>query len=230
MANHPQHQPSKMATSHSMSILLLLCLSLSQYHVTSGLQYGLNPEPEELALSLTDVQTEITDVQTIFTSEQHLVTVSGIEWTPLETNATAANYVLVCQTFVGSEEVYSGEMDLADLPSDRDLPTEMECGTFSVSKNGRYEISVVLTVLDTSASTSNEYEAFAPGAAIVPLLIVLILALTTQMVEFSLFFSIFVGACMVTGTIKDGFKSLLDTYILNALASVDHGYVYLFTL
>ena len=39
-----------------------------------------------------------------------------------------------------------------------------------------------------------------------------------------------IGACMITGNIEYGFKSTLDTYILNALASVDHAYVYLFTL
>jgi len=35
---------------------------------------------------------------------------------------------------------------------------------------------------------------------------------------------------MVTGTVVDGFKTTLDTYILEALASVDHAFVYLFTL
>jgi hypothetical protein len=35
---------------------------------------------------------------------------------------------------------------------------------------------------------------------------------------------------MVTGNVNDGFKVTLDDYILNALANVDHGYVYLFTL
>jgi hypothetical protein len=49
-------------------------------------------------------------------------------------------------------------------------------------------------------------------------------------VEFALFSAIFVGACMVTGNVNDGFKALLDNYILKALANVDHGYVYLFTL
>ena len=35
---------------------------------------------------------------------------------------------------------------------------------------------------------------------------------------------------MVQGNINDGFKDLLSHYILNALADVDHGYVYLFTM
>jgi hypothetical protein len=48
-------------------------------------------------------------------------------------------------------------------------------------------------------------------------------------VEFSLFVAVFVDACMVAGNINDGFKATLDNYILNALADVGHGYVYLFT-
>jgi hypothetical protein len=35
---------------------------------------------------------------------------------------------------------------------------------------------------------------------------------------------------MISGNLKDGFKSTLEDYILEALADVDHGYVYLFTL
>jgi Na+/H+ antiporter NhaC len=54
--------------------------------------------------------------------------------------------------------------------------------------------------------------------------------MTTRQVELSLGIGIGVGACMVAGNIKDGFKSTLDNYILNALASVDHAYVFLFTL
>lgn len=42
-------------------------------------------------------------------------------------------------------------------------------------------------------------------------------------------FGVFVGACMVTGNIKDGFINLLSVYILGALADEGHGYVYLFT-
>jgi Na+/H+ antiporter NhaC len=62
------------------------------------------------------------------------------------------------------------------------------------------------------------------------LVIVLLLAVTTNMVEISLCSAIFVGACMVTGNVNDGFKSTFDTYILDAVANVDHVYVVLFTL
>jgi Na+/H+ antiporter NhaC len=62
------------------------------------------------------------------------------------------------------------------------------------------------------------------------LVIVLLLAVTTNMVELSLYSAILVGGCMVTGNLIDGFKSSLDTYLLNAVADVGHVYVILFTL
>ena len=48
-------------------------------------------------------------------------------------------------------------------------------------------------------------------------------------VEISLYAGIFVGACIVQGNLKSGFKESIENYILNALADVGHGYVYLFT-
>ena len=44
-------------------------------------------------------------------------------------------------------------------------------------------------------------------------------------VELSLGMGIFTGACMVAGTLVGGFRSMLDVYILDALADKDHGYV-----
>jgi Na+/H+ antiporter NhaC len=68
------------------------------------------------------------------------------------------------------------------------------------------------------------------SVALIPLVIVLLLAVITNMVEISLCSAIFVGACMVTGNINDGFKAAIDNYILNAVADADHVYVVLFTL
>lgn len=49
-------------------------------------------------------------------------------------------------------------------------------------------------------------------------------------VEFSLISAIFVGACMIEGTIIDGFKTTLEEFLLGAVADVGHGYVVLFSL
>jgi len=86
-----------------------------------------------------------------------------------------------------------------------------------------------LTVGASEASTSGEYEAYGAGVAILPLVVIIALAIMTNMVEFSLFCGIFVGACIVSGDINGGFKLTVENYILNAVADVGHAYVYLFT-
>ena len=179
-------------------------------------------------ISLTDVETDIGGMQTIFVGETAAVKVAGLEWEANDHNVTGSN-VLYWETVVDDVVQAKGTLDLSTLP-DRELPTSLEVGTIKVDRKGKHEVIVTLLVDDSESSTSAEYQAFQSGAAIVPLIIVLALAVLTQMVELSLFAGVFVGACMVAGNLKDGFKTTLDDYILNALASVDHGYVYLFTL
>ena len=41
---------------------------------------------------------------------------------------------------------------------------------------------------------------------------------------------LFVGTCMVAGSLTAGFRDMLDIYILGALADEDHCYVILFIL
>ena len=41
---------------------------------------------------------------------------------------------------------------------------------------------------------------------------------------------LFVGTCMVAGSLTAGFRDMLDIYILGALANEDHCYVILFIL
>jgi Na+/H+ antiporter NhaC len=66
--------------------------------------------------------------------------------------------------------------------------------------------------------------------SLIPLIIILILALTTQMVELSLFMGVFIGACIVAGSLKVGFQDTLNIYLVDALADGDHVYVILFTV
>jgi len=205
--------------------LLLGATSIIRY--TSAFDYGLSASGD---LSLKDVETGIGEIKTIFINEDALVTVTGIEWTPSESNVTGRD-VLRWETSVDGKVQATGEFNLtSDELGSRELPDSMEVGTIRIPDAGRHEITVTLYVDETESSSSAEFEAFRPGVAIVPLIVVLVLALATQMVEFSLLFAVFVGACMVSGNIKDGFKTTLDDYLLNAVADSGHAYVYLFTL
>lgn len=129
--------------------------------------------------------------------------------------------------FVDGVQQATGTVDLNDS---RQLPSEINAGNATVSNSGTHTIEVVVVLDDVETIGSRQYQSFNKGASFAPLVVVLVFAMTTHMVELSLGLGVFVGLCMVTGTIVDGFKATLDTYILEALASIDHGFVYLFAL
>jgi Na+/H+ antiporter NhaC len=56
------------------------------------------------------------------------------------------------------------------------------------------------------------------------------MAMTTKMVELSLFCGVWLGACIVTGKLTDGFRETLEVYILGALNDWGHVAVILFTI
>ena len=178
-------------------------------------------------IKLADVNTQIGGLETIFVASETSVKVEELMWEQSD-GINTVNDVLFWTTFVNGHIQAKGNYSLSSLT--RELPESLEVGIIKVEKSGRQNISVVLSVDESTASTSSEYEAYQPAVAIIPIVLVLLLAFTTQMVELSLFTAIFVGACMVAGNLKDGFKSTLDTYLLGALADADHVYVILFTL
>lgn len=187
---------------------------------------------------LHDVETTASDVSTIFKGKDYDVVVTGASWDSdlLSAGLTSGTYT----TSVNGEVQATGEVNI-DL---NDPPDEVPVGSIKVSSGGTKTVSVDWTFgtsgtpaanstampADVSGSTSREYQAFGAGASLVPLIVILLLAVCTGIVELSLTTGIFVGACMVSGNIKDGFKLTLEKYILEALADVGHGYVYLFTL
>jgi hypothetical protein len=65
----------------------------------------------------------------------------------------------------------------------RELPTSIDAGTIKVDKGGRYKVEVIMTVDDSTGSAYMEYEAYGAGVSIIPLLVVLVLAVTTHMVR-----------------------------------------------
>jgi len=117
-----------------------------------------------------------------------------------------------------------------NLNENRALPTQINAGQSTIDKSGKYNIQVRIKLDTLTQGNRRDYESFAAGASFVPLIIVILFAATTRMVELSLGMGIFVGACMITGSIVAGFRQMLDVYILDALANKDHGYVFLFIL
>lgn len=93
-------------------------------------------------------------------------------------------------------------------------------------------VSVMVSIEDSAESSTNsqDYQTFGRGLSLVPLIFILIMAFTTQMVEISLFLGILVGACIMTGSLNEGFKITCSEYLVGALADEGHVYVILFTV
>ena len=93
------------------------------------------------------------------------------------------------------------------------------------------EVSIFLADSpDGATGASGDYQTFGAGVSLVPLIIILVLALTTQMVEISLFLGVWLGACILTGSLKAGFESTIIDYLVGALADEGHVMVILFTV
>jgi hypothetical protein len=202
----------------------LFCL-LAGVSLTQGFDYMIDVGESSLGLFLIDIESGIDSLQSLHTGDTIAVEVSGIAWIARETPTDTSN--LTYSTFLDGDLVATGTVDLS--ADGKTLPGSVAAGEITVTSAGRRTITVELVLDGVKNVAESEYECFGAGVAMFPLLVILILAATTQMVELSLFSGIFVGACIVGGSMKEGFFRTLDNYILNALASVDHGYVYLFT-
>jgi hypothetical protein len=202
------------------AILFVACASLSQ-----ALDYGIDGEESELKLFLVDVSSGIEDLKSLHNGDAVSVSVKGLVWLPLENTTTTTN--LTWSTFLDGDLVVSGSMDLTEYGLL--LPDSIDVGEVTSPGSGRRTITVELVVDGITSTVEGSYESFQSGVSLIPLIVILVLAATTQLVEVSLISGVFVGACIVAGNIEDGFFTTLDTYLLGAIANEDHGFVYLFT-
>ena len=95
---------------------------------------------------------------------------------------------------------------------------------------GTCTVTMQVVLPDTVLVGSAQVQTIEPGVSLIPLLLVLLMALATQMVELSLATGVFVGAWIVTGSITLAFQRFLDDYLVNTLADPSHQFVILFTL
>jgi hypothetical protein len=150
---------------------------------------------------------------TVFTDDLVRVSVNDITWEPIEaSNSTKVAPVIFWTTSVNGKELANGNLSVAD--ADFLLPSSIDVGTVPVAARGRVTITVTLELNGKVTTIERSLQSFPAGVAIIPLILVLILAMTTQMVEFSLFACVFVGSCIVEGEVNNGFKRTLDKYLL----------------
>jgi Na+/H+ antiporter NhaC len=91
-------------------------------------------------------------------------------------------------------------------------------------------IEVVLEMDGTSQSITGSYQVYAAGVSVIPLVFILVMAMTTQMVEMALFLGILIASCIISGSLSDGFKNALSVFLIDALSDPSHVYVILFTV
>lgn len=158
------------------------------------------------SISCNDVSTGIGDVSTLFNGETVTVHLSELEWEENDhpqSEESSLSYYLYWETSVNNLLQTSGIYDLNQFGMI--LPTDLDVGNLTVHDSGAHAIAVLLRVGSGNyQETGRTYQSYAAAVSIIPLIVVLILAMTTQMVEFSLFTTIFIGACMVTGKSGEG--------------------------
>jgi hypothetical protein len=148
------------------------------FGLASGFDYGLIADTGELSFG--DVETQISSIQTLFLDQEASVTVGGLAWEQL--NASSSDDLLFYETFVDGQLQSSGNMSLADVG--RELPSSVSAGTIIVTKRGTAYVTVFLKVGDSEAVVAGTMRSFKAGVSVIPLLIILILAMTTHMVRF----------------------------------------------
>jgi hypothetical protein len=168
----------------NVASLILSVLSISIFSPTgtvTAFDYSLDFEAEEPpALSLTDVVTGIPDIKTLFIGEPTLVTVKDLSWMFNDGNASGVD-LLLWTTSVDGVVVASGNYSLLEFG--RQLPTSVEAGTFTVSSSGMHEVVVTLSVDGSSGDVTGDYAAYKSGVSLIPMILVLVMAMTTQMVH-----------------------------------------------
>lgn len=177
------------------------------------------------SISISDQATGINDIESIHNGRTFDVN-AKLRWKEKVYDITSSN-TLHWEMSVGGIVEGSGSVD---LNQSRDLPTSLDAGSATITNSGSHNVKVKIMLDAIENENGRDYQSFNAGASLVPLVLVILFAAATKMVELSLGMGIFVGACMVAGTLVGGFRSMLDVYILQAVANKDHAYVFLFIL
>ena len=186
--------------------------------VASSYGYSLDGE-SQITLSLEDTRTGISPISTLFLGEKATVVAEGLSWVGTSEGDTTLKY----ETRLNGETVASGTIDLPEDPLD--LPIAIQAGEVYTSTTGSTFIEVQLSVGNTREYTSTNVQSIKKWTAAMPVIIGLGLPFINIGVGYSLLTGLFVGACLVSGSVVDGFVSMTTTYILDAVSAASHGYM-----
>ena len=160
---------------------LLLAL-LDRKAVCQNMDYAL----DGASMTLSDMTTGVSDIITLFDNYEFEI-VTSLSWASISPAVNSSN-ILKWVTSVDGEDVGSGEFTIAS----RQLPSEIDTGTATVSKSGKHTVAVTVSLDDTVVYAVENYQSFKAGVAIIPLIIIIGLAMSLKMVEVSMGFGVFV--------------------------------------
>lgn len=178
-------------------------------------------DTNQTLLTLIDSRTGLF-ARTLFVNEAADAIVDGLRWKDMSPgNGTE---ILNYRTFVNGDKVFEGYILLPENPSD--LPTMIKAGSINVNKSGKKTIEVQFWVGDTMDSVTIQVQAFKKWMAILPCFAMCGFGLIREFhILYTLFIGLFIGGCMVTGSLVDGFKAIATKYLVAASSDAHHVYL-----
>ena len=228
----------------TLSLLIIICIFEGTHALTGEIS----------------VQSATTgdDIKTLLHDDPFVITISltwedsDFVWTnylndsyPLETNES---YIVAYEVYIDGEDADSNYSMTYTID---EVPDTITTNEITVDKTGNREIEVTASLMSNSwglegsidttsslllslASTdtmSTELYCITGFTTMVPLIFVVIVALTLKNVYVALFTAIWMGSFIISGcSFRYAFEMAVGTYILESAASVDHQFVILFTV
>lgn len=226
MLHHTSIQAMK-----AVGLLLVLCI----FSVRS------TPIESSFSLRLVDVETNVSPIPLLFLKKETSVVVEGLGWLITEdevakkidnsfVHKTDDDSRLIYSTFVNERKVANGTIELSDIwnrNNTKRLSPSIDVGIIEVHNPGLNSIRVELyTVLNgdiTESSATLDVRSHRQWIAAVPILFAFGLFLVFNIhIIHSLFFAMFIGSCIIEGSMINGFRAVLDTYLLQAATDSAH--------
>jgi len=233
------HHPIFGATK-TLGVFLIFCI----FNVRSNL---IVPN-ESLSLRLIDVETNISPIPILFLKKKTLVVVEGLGWLIEDEVAKKIDnsFVhksndesrLLYSTFINERQIANGTVELSgtwnkNKNNTRGLSSSIDVGVIEVDNPGDHSIRVVLysvlngEVIESSATMN--VRSYRQWTAIIPILLAFGLFLVCNFhIIHSLFFAMFIGSWIIEGSMINGFRAVLDTYLLQAATDSAHASILLF--
>ena len=221
------------SAARAFGILLALCV----FTVSST---PILPDEQSISLKLIDVETNISPVPILFLKKKTSVVVEGLGWLIEDEVArkidnsfvhkTNDGSRLIYSTFVNEHQVANGTIDLSESwkkNNTKGFSSSIDVGVIEVDKSGlnsiRVELYSVLNGDIIESSTTLKVRSYRQWTASIPVILGfgLFLVFNVHIIH-SLFCAMFVGSCILEGSVTNGFRAVLDTYILQAATDSAH--------